>query len=188
MLQKLKDKKYGSGKNMSKAEQLISDVRKIFNVCEKYYSYDSTSIRISRTLESYFENELSKANKAMNAQDSSTISATQKPGTLDKSKRPNRGSKMEIYSEDFERSLSSSSYKQKKKKDKKKDKSKKKKKKAKKFEDDSDENDQTSIGNVENGIDLNEEIEKGDAFGSNSANMVQRQTLYNNIMKYLSST
>jgi len=37
---------------------LIADIRKIFFVCEKYYSYDANSIRISRTLESFFEAEL----------------------------------------------------------------------------------------------------------------------------------
>jgi hypothetical protein len=74
ILQKLKDKKYGSGKNMNKAEQLTSDVRKIFYVCEKYYGYDSTSIRISRTLESFFENEISKLKKQPNAIEYPSIS------------------------------------------------------------------------------------------------------------------
>jgi hypothetical protein len=32
---------------------------------------------------------------------------------------------------------------------------------------------------------LNEEIEKGEAYGSNSGNLVQKQRLYNNITEYL---
>lgn len=33
---------------------------------------------------------------------------------------------------------------------------------------------------------MNEEIEKGDAYGSNNGNTIQKQALYNNIIKYLS--
>lgn len=63
ILQKLKSKKYGPG-NKIKTESIAADVRRVFNVCEKYYSYDANSIRISRTLESFFENEINKLNKS----------------------------------------------------------------------------------------------------------------------------
>lgn len=67
ILQKLKSKKYGPGKNMIKLDVLVQDIKKIFKICEKYYSYDPTSLRISRTLEQYFEQEL----KTVNARSSS---------------------------------------------------------------------------------------------------------------------
>jgi hypothetical protein len=60
ILQRLKTKKYGPGRNMIKVDQLNNDIRKIFSVCEKYYSYHPISIRVSRTLESFFENKLAK--------------------------------------------------------------------------------------------------------------------------------
>ena len=92
--------------------------------------------------------------------------------------------KCEAYSE-RDKYDSSFSYKR-IKKDKKKDKKKNKKKnKDRKHDRDSDDDkDNNSIGNV-NAVDLNEEIEKGDAFGSSSGNFAQKQRLYNNIMEFL---
>jgi len=58
IIQKLKSKKYGPGRNMIKIDVLNTDIRKLFSVCEKYYSYDPNSIRISRTLEVFFESEI----------------------------------------------------------------------------------------------------------------------------------
>jgi len=58
ILQKLKSKKYGPGRNNIKVDAVLADLRNVFNVCEKFYSYDPTSLRISRTLESFFENEV----------------------------------------------------------------------------------------------------------------------------------
>ena len=52
---------------MIKLDVLVQDIKKIFKICEKYYSYDPTSLRISRTLEQYFEQEL----KTVNARSSS---------------------------------------------------------------------------------------------------------------------
>ena len=63
ILQRLKNKKYGPGKNNIKVDVLQQDVRRIFAVCEKYYNYDPSSIRISRTLESFFESEVKKIQK-----------------------------------------------------------------------------------------------------------------------------
>lgn len=60
ILQRLKNKKYGPGKQNVKHDLLCADIRKIFQVCEKYFNFDPISIRVSRTLESYFENEIKK--------------------------------------------------------------------------------------------------------------------------------
>ena len=62
IMQKIKTKKYNVGKNFD-SELVINDINKIFEVCEKYCSYDPNSIRISRTLEGFFENQLAKLNK-----------------------------------------------------------------------------------------------------------------------------
>lgn len=195
ILQKLKSKKYGPGNNKIKTDSLIADIRRIFNVAEKYYTYDSNSIRISRILESYFENEINKLNKMpfLGAAEAASNTITI-PARPDKKAYKHKGEsarpaptsrRYDDYSEDID-SASSSSYR-KKKKDKKKDKSKKKKKK--KYDRDSqDAPERTSIGNMENGIDLNEDIEKGEAFGSTHGNTMQKQILYDNIIKYLSVT
>jgi hypothetical protein len=66
IFQKLKSKKYGPGKNLVKTDLIIADIRRVFQVCEKCYSHDPTSLRISRTLEGFFENELKQLQKPKN--------------------------------------------------------------------------------------------------------------------------
>lgn len=75
ILQKLKSKKYGPGKNMIKLDVLVQDIKKIFKICEKYYSYDATSLRISRILEQHFEQEL----KIVNARNNTKREKTKSP-------------------------------------------------------------------------------------------------------------
>ena len=87
---------------MIKIELIITDIRKVFQVCEKFYGYDANSIRISRTLEAFFEGELKSYYKAQNKkeivkadtlskmqlkggkQDSKTFSISHEPKNMDK--------------------------------------------------------------------------------------------------------
>ena len=46
ILVKLKNKKYGPGKNMIKEQMIQKDIRSIFSMVDKYYHYDQTSIMI----------------------------------------------------------------------------------------------------------------------------------------------
>jgi len=86
---------------MIKEEVIIGDVRKIFQICEKYYSYDPTSIRISRTLEAYFEQELKNA----------SATSTSKYYNMPKNNFPNEGSETKRSGEfENEIDLDSSSY------------------------------------------------------------------------------
>ena len=62
IMHKIKTKKYNTGKIFD-SDSVINDIKKIFEVCEKYCSFDPNSIRISRTLEGFFENQLNKMNK-----------------------------------------------------------------------------------------------------------------------------
>jgi len=58
ILQRLKSKKYGPGKNMIKEDILQMNIRNVFRICEKYYGFDPLSMRISKILEEHFEKEL----------------------------------------------------------------------------------------------------------------------------------
>lgn len=55
----MRNKKYGPGKNFIKEELIQRDIRTVFGICERYYSTDAVSLRISRVLQKHFENELS---------------------------------------------------------------------------------------------------------------------------------
>ena len=46
ILVKLKNKKYGPGKNMIKEQMIQKYIRSIFSMVDKYYHYDQTSIMI----------------------------------------------------------------------------------------------------------------------------------------------
>lgn len=129
ILQRLKNKKYGPGKNNVKHEALLADVRKIFQVCEKYYNYDPVSIRVSRTLESYFETEVKKID-GENAKLDGNAQSKQGRGVR-------QTFKSEVQSEGDRYENSTFSYKR-IKKDKKKDKKKTKKGKKDRRDRDSD--------------------------------------------------
>ena len=55
ILQRLKSKKYGPGKNMIKESDLLFNIRNVFRICEKYYHFDPLSMRISKILEAHFD-------------------------------------------------------------------------------------------------------------------------------------
>lgn len=172
ILQRLKNKKYGPGKQNVKHDLLLADVRKIFTICEKYYTYDPVSIRVCRTLETYFENEVKKMEKT----DNYKMETNSQPSrNQDKKKTGVRQGFKNDDDSDYDKNENSSYSYKKIKKDKKKDKKKvKKKNKDRRNGRDSDDgNEQNSIDNV-NAVDLNEEIEKGEAYGPNSGNLVQK--------------
>jgi len=168
ILHRLKNKKYGPGKANLKHDNLLADMRKVFQVCEFYYNYDPVSIRVNRTLESYFENEIKKLERGEGGK---VEPGPSKPLEKKQSKGVRQNFNSEGQSERDRYENSSFSYKR-IKKDKKKEKNKiKKNKRDRRNDRDSDDNkDGGSIGNV-NEFDLNEEIEKGDAYGSNSGNL-----------------
>ena len=61
ILQRLKSKKYGPGKNMIKESDLQLNIRNVFRICERYYNFDPLSMRISKILEEHFEKELAQS-------------------------------------------------------------------------------------------------------------------------------
>lgn len=54
ILHRLKTKKYGPGKNMIKEEVLKHHITNVFRNCEKYYSHDALSMRLSKILEAHY--------------------------------------------------------------------------------------------------------------------------------------
>ena len=54
----MRNKKYGPGKNIVKENVILSNIRNVFRNCEKYFSHDEASVRLSRILEAHFENEM----------------------------------------------------------------------------------------------------------------------------------
>lgn len=55
ILQRLKSKKYGPGKNMIKEDILQANIRNVFKICYKYYYYDPMSMKICKILDAHFE-------------------------------------------------------------------------------------------------------------------------------------
>jgi hypothetical protein len=58
ILHRLKTKKYGPGKNMIKEEVLKHHISNVFRNCEKFYSHNALSIRLSGILEAHYQQEL----------------------------------------------------------------------------------------------------------------------------------
>ena len=58
ILHRLKTKKYGPGKNMIKEEVLKHHITNIFRNCEKFFSHDELSMKISKILEAHYQYEL----------------------------------------------------------------------------------------------------------------------------------
>ena len=58
ILYRMRNKKYGAGKNIVKENLIQTNIRSIFRICEKYFYHDDASVRISQVLEMHFENEL----------------------------------------------------------------------------------------------------------------------------------
>ena len=56
---RMRNKKYGPGKNIMKEGMMLYNIRNVFRICDKYFSHDAASVRLSRILEKHFENELS---------------------------------------------------------------------------------------------------------------------------------
>lgn len=56
---RLRNKKYGPGRNIMKEGMILLNIRNVFRICEKYFPQDEPSVRLSRILEKHFENELS---------------------------------------------------------------------------------------------------------------------------------
>ena len=55
----MRNKKYGPGKNIIKEMVILMNIRNVFRNCEKYFSHDEASVRLSKILEAHFENEMS---------------------------------------------------------------------------------------------------------------------------------
>ena len=58
ILQRLKAKKYGPGRNIIKEEILQQHILRVFSYCEEHFGHDEESLRISHILRDFFEYQL----------------------------------------------------------------------------------------------------------------------------------
>jgi hypothetical protein len=58
IIQRLRSKKYGPGKNRLNEELLQGHIKNVFKICRSFFSSDSQSMKVSKILEDFYDKQI----------------------------------------------------------------------------------------------------------------------------------